>query len=58
MVLFSMTLEWNSLNPDFKATPIFDAEYVINAIRLIDSYLGLQWITCENSHTPYLKVVQ
>jgi len=53
-----MTLEWNSLNPDFKVTPIFDAEYVINAIRLIDSYLGLQWITCENSHTPYLKVVQ
>jgi len=42
---------WLTRNLDFKVTPIFSAEYVINEAYKIDT--GRQWITSKMLHTLY-----
>jgi len=44
---------WAIPNPDFKVTPLFDAEYLRNGTRYRHSYNG---ILGNNLHTPYSRV--
>jgi len=44
---------FSDLDLNFKVTPIFDVEYDVNGTTLIDTCLGLEWITSKNLHKPY-----
>ena len=44
---------WVILNPDFKVTPLFDAEWLRNGTRFRHSFNGILIVTC---YMPYSNV--